>query len=141
MIGLIPSIILGGDPSQDDTVKINSLPGLIEDWNDQGADGLLITDSSSGDEAHDAVIGELRKICRQSEFPVYGAGRVRRLEDVKKLLYAGCSMAVLQAEEEGFPELLEEASSRFGRDRLMVMLSGVNPARSAALATGLDSLT
>ena len=60
------------------------------------ADGIIIYDLSEGmgDEAHDEALRIIRAICGDSEVPIYATGNIKRLEDVKKLIYAGCSKTV-----------------------------------------------
>ena len=62
---------------------------LARYYSDNGADELLIFDLSDTDTDHDLSIGVLKEICRAAEVPVKAGGRIRRLEDVKKILYAG----------------------------------------------------
>ena len=47
---------------------------------------------------------------------------MKRMEDVKKLLYAGCQKAVLNFSKESNVALLEEVSSRFGREKILVSI-------------------
>ena len=51
-----------------------------------GVDAILIFDQSDNDARHDEAIGIIREICASAGVPVYGAGHVNRLEDVKKLI-------------------------------------------------------
>ena len=51
-----------------------------------------------------------------------GAGNVKRMEDVKKLLYAGCEKAVLNFSKESNVKILEEVSSKFGKDKILVSI-------------------
>ncbi len=83
---------------------------------------LLLFDKSKEDESHDRDIEAIRQICLTAAVPVIGAGNVKRLEDVKKLLYAGCEKAVLNFAKESNIQLLEEASKRFGKDKIAVYL-------------------
>ena len=80
-----------------------------------GADGLLLEDSYTSDAEHDHNIGSIKQIVRTVDVPVYVYGGIRRLEDVKKYLYAGAAKAVLDLNRESNRELLTEASARFGR--------------------------
>ena len=77
--------------------KVNGQDGaaLAEFYSDNGADAILAFDLSDSDEEHDQNIGLLKEIVRCTEIPVYAGGHIRRVEDVKKILYAGCQMAVL----------------------------------------------
>ena len=69
-------------------------------FSDRGADELLVLDFSESDAEHDRAISELIRICDQAEVPVIGGGNVRRMEDVKKILYAGCRRAILNFSKE-----------------------------------------
>ena len=87
-----------------------------------GADEVLVFDLSDGDAEHEKAINRIRQICEAAEVPVTGAGNVKRMEDVKKLLYAGCHRAVLNFAKEGNRGILEEVSKKFGKDRIVVYL-------------------
>lgn len=93
---------------------------LGADFGNNGADKLLVFDLSEGDAEHDAAIGTLKKIADLAEVPVICAGNVRRIEDVKKILYAGCACAVLNFAKGSNREMLEEVSKRFGREKIAV---------------------
>ena len=95
-------------------------------YSDHGADRLLVFDFSSGDAEHDRSIACIKDICKSSQVPVYAAGNVKRVEDVKKLLYAGCSAAVLNAGKPGNIEMLEEVSKRFGKNKIAVCVSSMD---------------
>ena len=92
----------------------------------QGADGLLIFDLSGTDSEHDRNIGIIRRICEETSLPVTGALHVKRLEDIKKLLYAGCRQACVDLHQDGWKELLEEASARFGSEKTAVLANGAD---------------
>ena len=93
---------------------------LARFYSDNGADELLVFDFSVGDREHDAAIGRIRDICYASEIPVIGAGNIKRAEDVKKLIYAGCGKVVLNFSKQSNIDLLEEVSLRFGKEKMMV---------------------
>ena len=69
------------------------------------------------------AIGKIRDICQVSEIPVIAAGNIKRMEDVKKLIYAGCAKVVLNFSKENNIKLLEEVSRRFGKERMMISIS------------------
>ncbi len=92
-------------------------------YSDGGADELLAFDLSSTDEEHEEAIGKIKEICRISQVPVTAAGNVKRLEDVKKLLYAGCHRVALNFSKESNVKMLKEASNRFGQDKILACVS------------------
>lgn len=98
---------------------------LAKFYSDNGADELLVFDFSSGDKEHDAAIGKIKDICLASEIPVMGAGNIKRMEDVKKLIYAGCAKTVLNFSKQSNIDLLEEVSKRFGKEKMVVSISAI----------------
>ncbi len=108
---------------QDDAVISMDPAALAESYSDSNADEILVYDLSEGDEQHEEALNVLRKICGASEAPVIGAGNVKRMEDVKKLLYAGCSKACLNYSREDNIALTKEVSEKFGRDKIVAAFS------------------
>lgn len=105
--------------------KVNGQDGvkLAQFYSDNGADSILIIDLSDTDETHDLNIGVMKGICRVSEIPVYAGGHIRRVEDVKKILYAGCSKAILNFGRESNVEMAKEVATRFGKDKIGFSIS------------------
>ncbi|MDR2044533.1 MAG: bifunctional phosphoribosyl-AMP cyclohydrolase/phosphoribosyl-ATP diphosphatase HisIE [Clostridium sp.] len=110
---------------EDTSVTATDPVELAKYYSRHQADELLVFDLSETEEAdrkdaaHEEALDLLRAICAAVEIDVMGAGSVRRLEDVKKILYAGCKKAVLDYEKESNILLTEEASLRFGKEKLM----------------------
>ncbi|MCR5686742.1 MAG: bifunctional phosphoribosyl-AMP cyclohydrolase/phosphoribosyl-ATP diphosphatase HisIE [Lachnospiraceae bacterium] len=86
----------------------------------KGADALIVFDLSDSDEEHELSLLTIRKITRTLSVPVYGAGAVKRLEDVKKLIYAGCRRVALNMAKQSNIDLIEEAGKRFSKNRIFV---------------------
>ena len=117
---------------------------LVNLYNENNADELIVFDMSEGDEEHEAALDLLKEICALSETDVIGAGNVKRMEDVKKLLYAGCKRAVLSFRKtEAEPPkdvsqhtdalqryenaaIAEEVSLKFGKDKLLALYDEVD---------------
>lgn len=95
---------------------------LAEHYSNRGADGLLIFDLSQGDAEHDESLTLIRQMARRADIPMWGFGNVKRVEDVKKILYAGCRKAVLNRSKASNMEMLEEVSKRFGREKIEVCI-------------------
>ena len=89
-----------------------------------GADMLMICDISDTDEEHEKNIDTVKEIVSNTDAPVLLGGNVKRLEDVKKYIYAGAVMAVLDFSKESNRELLKEASDRFGKEKIAVEFTG-----------------
>lgn len=95
-----------------------SLPERCEKSVLSGADGIVLIDLSENDGEHDAFIGKIRECVRLIECPLISGGRVKRLEDVKKYIYAGSEAVYLDASAEGNAELVKQAVERFGKNRI-----------------------
>ena len=110
-----------------DTTVVETDPlRLVTLYNENNADELIVFDMSHGDQEHEAALDMLKEICSQAEVDVIGAGNIKRMEDVKKLLYAGCKQAILDYEQESNIAITEEVSLKFGRDKLLVSYDDVN---------------
>ena len=79
-----------------------------------GMDVCLLREESRSDAEHDNNIHTIKKIASQTDFILLVSGGVKRLEDVKKFLYAGANAVILP---ESHP-VYEEAVKRFGTDKV-----------------------
>lgn len=100
-----------------------SVLSIAEQYNNNGADGLLIFDMSQNDQDHEKVIGLIKETARNIDIPIITGGRVKRLEDVKKYLYAGAKAVFLDGADEEHIDLIKEASSRFGSEKVYISIS------------------
>lgn len=91
-----------------------------------GADEFLIMDLSYDDASHDAAISVIRDIGRETDLPLNVGGGIKRVEDVKKYLYAGARRAVLDAAVEADMAMMTEVANRFGSEKLGVLVSDEN---------------
>ncbi len=94
---------------------------LVRLYNDSSADELFVFDLSQDDEEHEEALDMIKEICSVAEMDVTGTGNIKRLEDVKKLLYAGCRRAALDFRLADNVMIAKEASLRFGRDKLLAL--------------------
>lgn len=92
---------------------------LAKYYNDNHSDTLIVYDLSNNDKEHEDALDMIKAICDAIEIPVIGAGNVKRMEDIKKLLYAGCSQAVLNYSKESNISITEEVSKKFGKDKII----------------------
>lgn len=127
-IKLIPSIYLyGGEIIDTDTLLDGISPEILFDYATYcetlchgGADELLIFDLSDDDAGHEANLARIKDIADIVEIPILAGGNVKRLEDVKKYIYAGAARAILNMGVAANENMIQEASARFGKDRIAV---------------------
>lgn len=103
---------------KDTVISMNPVE-LSRFYRDNGADGLIVFDLSGDDDReHEEALDCIKAICSGVDIPVTGAGHVKRMEDIKKLLYAGCSKAALNYSNPDNIALTQEVSLRFGREKI-----------------------
>ena len=104
----------------------NDVLELASVYDDSGIDKIICYDLSTDDEEHEKNILAIREINRNVQVKTAGGGNIKRLEDVKKLLYAGCVEVILNGSKPETIDLIKEASARFGAQKMLVSLSTVD---------------
>lgn len=99
---------------------------LCRFYNDSGVDKIIIFDLSTNDDEHELNINMIRNINRNLEIKTCAGGNINRIEDVKKFLYAGCDQVMFNAAKPTSIGLAEEASQRFGKERILVSIHNVD---------------
>lgn len=112
--------------SMEDFTPMEDVYRLCQLYNDSGIDKIIIFDLSTSDEEHEKNIHTIENINRNIEIKVCAGGNINRLEDVKKLLYAGCLQVIFNASKPSSVGLAGEASARFGKDRILVSINNVD---------------
>lgn len=108
---------------KDHTVIHEDPAELARCYGENNADEILVFDLSSDDASHEEALDVIKEICSRAQIPVIGAGNVRRMEDIKKLLYAGCMKAALNYSKEGNIEITKEVSLKFGKDKILACIA------------------
>lgn len=104
-----------------DTTIVDTDPiRLAKFYSENNADELIVFDMSVEDTEHETALDLMKEICAVCEMDVIGAGNVKRMEDVKKILYAGCKKAVLDYEKESNIEITKEVSLKFGKEKILL---------------------
>lgn len=124
---LIPCIYLKNEKavaSFNDLTVIETDPiRLAKMYADNNADEIIIFDMSEGDAEHEKAIDIIHELTATITIPVIGSGNVKRMEDIKKLLYAGCKRAALDYSKASNVEITKEVSDKFGKEKIAVILT------------------
>ncbi len=98
---------------------------LAQKYSNNNSDAIIVFDLSEAgnDKEHEKALDIIKDICKVSDVPVIGAGNVKRMEDIKKLLYAGCKKACLNFSKPGNIDILSEVSEKFGSDKIVICFS------------------
>lgn len=108
------------------TVWGEDILSLSQYYSDNGADEIFLQDLSDSDEDHERTIGIIKAIARKVDIPLIAGGRVKRLEDVKKYLYAGAKAVFLNVSDGDNLDMIKEASDRFGSEKVYAWLQSAD---------------
>ena len=103
-----------------------NLYSKIRLYNDSGIDKIIIYDLSEDDKEHEKNIQTIKKLAQNIEIPICAGGNINRLEDIKKILYAGCKQVVLNASKPETAQLADEGSKRFGKEKMLLSIENVD---------------
>ena len=126
---LLPSIFIKSDTAyKDEDCKENISSGeapenIAVKLEEAGADGIIMFDLSADDISHEKFILLLRKVTRLIDIPVFAGGHIKRLEDVKKYLYAGAHSAIIDNGAKDSltgADIITESCERFGTEKTAV---------------------
>lgn len=106
-------------------IKEKDILAFCKQCSNNGADGLFFFDLSESESDHERTIGIIKETAREVDTPIIAGGWVKRLEDVKKYLYAGASAVFLDVNLEDNLDLIQEASSRFGSEKVYAYLTDI----------------
>ena len=112
--------------SMEDFTIVGDVFQICRLYNDSGIDKIMIFDLSTSDEEHEKNIHTIKLLNRNLEVKVCAGGNINRIDDIKKLLYAGCAQVILNGSKALSMSLAEEASGRFGKDRMLVSVNNVD---------------
>ncbi len=87
-----------------------------------GADELFYYDGQSFLPGMEENVKTIQAICRHADIPLNVCAKVKRFEDVKKIIYAGARRVFVRTEDQENLEAVKEASERFGAERLFLYL-------------------
>jgi len=101
--------------------KTNVLDSAVF-YSNGGADEIAYMDFTAASEGREPNVELMKEIARVSEVPLIAGGGVKRLEDVKKMLYAGASMVYMKHAARLDITFVKEMSERFGREKIGVAI-------------------
>lgn len=109
-----------------DLTVIGELRTYAKLYNDSGIDKIFVFDLSDDDDEHEKNLRAIRELNRMIDIPTCGGGNIRRMDDIKRLLYAGCKQIMLNAAKNGCIDIARKAADRFGNDRILVSVQNVD---------------
>jgi imidazole glycerol-phosphate synthase subunit HisF len=117
-------------------------------YDQQGADELCFLDITASSDDRDIILHVIESVAEQVFIPLTVGGGVRAVEDIRRLLNAGADKISINTAAIGRPELVAEASARFGSQCIVVAIDAktVGPGRWEVFThggrkpTGLDAI-
>ena len=101
--------------------KTNAIESAVY-YSNGGADEIAYMDFAATKEGREPNVESMKEIARISEVPLIAGGGVKRLEDVKKMLYAGVSMVYMKHAARLDVHFVKEMSERFGKEKIGVAI-------------------
>ncbi|MCU0938928.1 MAG: imidazole glycerol phosphate synthase subunit HisF [Burkholderiaceae bacterium] len=119
-------------------------------YDGEGADELTFLDITASSDARDMILHVIEAVAEQVFIPLTVGGGVRRVDDVRRLLNAGADKISINTSAVQEPQLVADASARFGSQCIVVAIDArrrdrTDPARGwevfthgGRTPTGLD---
>jgi cyclase len=117
-------------------------------YDEQGADELTFLDITASSDDRDLILHVIEAVAEQVFIPLTVGGGVREVADVRRLLNAGADKISINTAAIARPELVAEASARYGAQCIVVAIDAkaVAPGRwevfthGGRRSTGLDAI-
>lgn len=124
---------------------------LAQVYNQAGADELVFLDITATHEDRDIIIDVVYRTAEQVFIPLTVGGGIQSLETIKKLLRAGADKVSVNSAAVRNPDLINQASDRFGKQCIVVAIDArrrtdpANPGwdvyvRGGRENTGIDAI-
>ena len=104
-------------------------------YNEQGADEITFLDITASHEARDTTARTVEKIASEVFIPLTVGGGIRECQDIRRMLNAGADKVGINTAAIHNPDLVREASNRFGSQCIVVAID----AKQVAIATDTQS--
>ena len=91
-------------------------------YDEAGADELTFLDITASSDARDTLVEVIERVADQVFIPLTVGGGVRKVDDVRKLLNAGADKVSINTSAVDNPDLVSEASGRFGSQAIVVAI-------------------
>lgn len=93
----------------------------------EGADELVFLDITASHEGRDTMVDVVQRTAEQVFMPLTVGGGIRTLDDIRRLLLAGCDKVSINSAAVKDPQFVHEASKRFGSQCIVV---NIDPKRT-----------
>lgn len=112
--------------SKQDPSPIGEADNIARMFNDCGIDNILLMDISDDVEGHKLSMATIKEMNRILEVTAYGYGWIDTVNDIRDYMFAGCEKVILSSSNPEITTLIEEAGTRYGKDKLSLSLDTVD---------------
>jgi len=105
-------------------------------YNEQGADELTFLDITATSDERDLILHIIEAVASQVFIPLTVGGGVRTVDDVRRLLNAGADKTSFNSAAIARPEVIREASQKYGAQCIVVAIDAKRRRGADALARG-----
>ncbi len=95
---------------------------IAKRYSDAGADEITFLDITASHEGRETTVHTVESIAGQVFIPLTVGGGIRTLEDIRTMLNAGADKVAINTAAVFNPELVREASARFGSQCIVVAM-------------------
>jgi cyclase len=105
-------------------------------YNEQGADEITFLDITATSDGRDVILHIIEAVASQVFIPLTVGGGVRTVDDVRRLLNAGADKVSFNSAAVANPQVIREASARYGAQCIVVAIDAKRRAGDDAAARG-----
>ena len=91
-------------------------------YNVEGADEITFLDIGASHEGRDTIVDVVREVAKEVFIPLTVGGGIRKLDDIYRLLNAGCDKVSINSAAIKNPAFITEAAKRFGSQCIVVAI-------------------
>lgn len=100
---------------------------IAAEYQQQGADELVFLDITASHEQRETMVDVVRRTAETIFMPLTVGGGIRTIDDIRKLLNAGCDKVSINSAAVTSPEFVQQAAERFGSQCIVV---NIDPKRT-----------
>jgi len=93
---------------------------VAQRYEDQGADELVFLDITASHEERDIILDVVQRTSEVVFMPLTVGGGIRTVDDIRRLLKAGCDKVSINSAAVNDPEFVRQAAQRFGSQCIVV---------------------
>ncbi len=91
-------------------------------YNEEGADEITFLDITATHERRKTIVDIVKEVAKEVFIPLTVGGGIRELDDIYKLLDAGCDKVSINSAAIKRPEFINEGAKRFGSQCIVVAI-------------------